>query len=420
MAENIEVTVQINGVDVLAGTLFTRASRGIESSTFRYASSYLSSPDAYELDPALPLSESPSHTPQGKALFNAFTDSAPDRWGRMLMKRAERDRATEIGSTQRQPVELDYLLGASDQQRQGALRYRNEGTTEFLTEDAVGVPKMVSLPELIRAADAYSKDAATASDIKDLLHAGGSLGGARPKAAVIDQDGQLCIAKFPKETEDEDWDVIGWEKTALDLAQASGVNAVTGQMVAIGDRHTLVIPRFDRRDEARIGYISALTALEASDGDTGRGYLDIVEWLDRNSAAAAADANELWRRIVFSIAIGNTDDHLRNHGFLRTNAGWRLAPAFDVNPTPGTETKYLKTAIGFDDTRADFQTALDVAGYFSLTPSNATDVLNEVLEGVQKWRELANKNGLKPRDIDVMATALDSAVERMSALGPAQ
>jgi len=416
MPENIDVTVQIDDTDILAGTLFTRASRGVESSTFRYSSTYLSRPDAYELDPSLPLSESPSHTPPGKALFNAFADSAPDRWGRMLMLRAERDRSNADRSVPKQLLALDYLLGVSDYQRQGALRYRREGTADFLGSDDKGVPKLVSLPSLLKAADAYGTNKATTSDITDLLHAGGSLGGARPKAAVVDSDGRLSIAKFPKAIEDEPWDVIGWEKTALDLARACGVNAVQGQLVGIGSRHALVVPRFDRNAEKRIGYVSALTVLEASDGDTGHGYLDIVEWLDQNSAAAATDAQELWRRIVFTIAIGNTDDHLRNHGFLRTPAGWRLSPAFDINPTPGTGPKFLKTAIGFDDTRADFGAALKVAGYFSLTPPAAAKVLTEILTGIQRWREVAHKNGLANRDIEVMAPALAQRIDQLGAL----
>jgi len=413
---NIEVTVQIDGVDVVAGTLFTRASRGIESSTFRYSSTYLSRADAYELEPSLPLSESPSHTPLQKPLFNACEDSAPDRWGRMLMLRAERNRSDTDHSTPRQLLARDYLLGVSDFQRQGALRYRFEGTTNFLASDATGVPKLISLPGLLSAADAYANDSATASDIRDLVHAGGSLGGARPKAAVIDNDGRLSIAKFPKATEDESWDVIGWEKTALDLARHCGVDAVQGQLIAIGSRNALVVPRFDRIGDQRVGFVSALTVLEANDGEIGHGYLDIVEWLDRNSAAAAKDAHELWRRIIFTIAIGNTDDHLRNHGFLRTSAGWRLSPAFDLNPTPEPGPKFLSTAIGFDDTRADFEVALSVAGYFSLTPSAATTVLTDTLIGLRRWREVAHKNGLKNVDIEIMASALAQSTALLEAL----
>lgn len=413
MPANIEVTVQIDGVDVVAGTLFTRASRGVESSTFRYSSAYLSRPDAYELEPLLPLSESPNHTPPNTSLFNAFADSAPDRWGRMLMLRAERNRSDTGGSAPRQLLGLDYLLGVSDFQRQGALRYRLEGTTDFLGSDETGVPKLISLPALLKAADAYATDSATTSDITDLLRAGGSLGGARPKAAVIDRQGRLSIAKFPKASEDESWDVIGWEKTALDLARMCGVNAVQGQLVGIGSRHALVVPRFDRNAAQRLGYVSALTILEASDGDTGHGYLDVVEWLAQNSAAAVKDAQELWRRIIFTIAIGNTDDHLRNHGFLRTPAGWRLSPAFDINPTPGTEPKFLKTAIGFDDTRADFGAALNVAGYFSVNDLEAQSILRDTLTGLRKWRAVAHKNGLKNGDIDIMASALNHRTEQL-------
>lgn len=408
----VEVTVQIAGLDVLAGRMYTNAKRGVESTAFSYDPAYLASKDAYPLDPALPLYSGAATTPPGKPLFNAFSDSAPDRWGQNLMKRSERIRADAEGTTARTLLPSDFLLGSSDVLRQGALRYREPGSAEFLTADEFGVPRLVSLPDLISAADSLDRDTATPSDIRDLLHAGGSLGGARPKAAVVDSQGRLCIAKFPKYQETGEWSVIGWEKTALDIAHDAGMDVAKGELVAIGRRSALVLPRFDRDGEKRIGYMSALTALESSDGDGSLSYLDIVEWIEVNSAAAETDAQELWRRMAFSIAIGNTDDHLRNHGFLRTQGGWRLSPAFDINPTPETGPKSLATAIAFDDNRAELQTALEYSEYFALTESDARAIIGEISGALSGWRRIAQRNGLGPKDIDVMADALDQGIER--------
>jgi serine/threonine-protein kinase HipA len=413
----VEVTVQIAGLDVLAGRMYTNARRGVESTTFSYDPAYIGRKGAYALDPALPLFSGATTTPADKPLFNAFSDSAPDRWGQNLMRRSEKLRADAEGTTARTLLPSDFLLGSSDVLRQGALRYREPGSAEFLTADETGVPRLVSLPDLITAADSLDRDTATPSDIRDLLHAGGSLGGARPKAAVVDSHGRLCIAKFPKYQESGDWSVIGWEKTALDIAHDAGINAAKGDLVAIGRRSALVLPRFDRDGEKRIGYMSALTALESSDGDNSLSYLDIVEWIEENSAAAEADAKELWRRMAFSIAIGNTDDHLRNHGFLRTGGGWRLAPAFDINPTPDTGPKSLATAIAFGDNRAELRPALEVSEYFGLDETEARTILVEISSALSGWRRIAQRNGLVSRDIDAMADALDQGTESTQQVG---
>ena len=215
------------------------------------------------------------------------------------------------------------------------------------------------MPRLLRAVDHLDAEGTMDRDLKDLIDAGSSLGGARPKAAVIDASGRLAIAKFPRSGSD-DWDMPGWEKLELDLAERAGLNVARSDLAQVGGRHVLVVDRFDRSDGLRTGFTSALTMLEASDGEQ-RSYLEIAEVIERHSNRAAADLRELYRRIVFSILTGNTDDHLRNHGFLRHLRGWVLSPAYDLNPNPDSPDR-LSTAIDLDDTHASIETALAVVG----------------------------------------------------------
>ena len=260
------------------------------------------------------------------------------------------------------------------------------------------------------------RDTADYEDLMRLLRAGSSLGGARPKAHVLDAAGHVSIAKFPSVNSDT-WNVMAWEKVALDLARDAGVTVPDSQLIRIGDRNVLVIDRFDRRGAARVGYASAMTMLEASDGDL-RSYLEIAEVIEERSTAAAADLRQLWRRIAFSILISNTDDHLRNHGFLHERGdSWMLSPAFDLNPNPHPGSKDLSTAIDYTDTRASVDTLMSVAAYFRLDTSDALEVLAKVIRAVARWRTVANFHGLLQQDLDAMKPAFEHAEgERARAL----
>jgi serine/threonine-protein kinase HipA len=198
---------------------------------------------------------------------------------------------------------------------------------------------------------------------------------------------------------------MAWEKTALDLAQAAGVTVPDSQLLRIGDRHVLLVDRFDRRDGARIGYASAMTMLEASGRDQ-RSYLEIAEVIEERSVTATEDLHQLWRRMAFSVLISNTDDHLRNHGFLHERGeSWTLSPAFDLNPNPLPGPKDLSTAIDFTDTRASVDTLMSVAGYFRLDPSDALDVLDQVTRAVARWPDVASSHGLLQQELDAMEPA---------------
>ena len=317
----VEVFVQIGGEDVLAGRLWSHRRQNTESETFAYAAEYLSRRDAYALDPALPLVAGQLQTSLGRAIFGAFSDCAPDRWGRMLIQRRRR-KAGDTGELSF--GEIDYLLGVRDDLRQGALRFRDPESARFLAPETTGVPQLVDLPQLLDFADRAERDVAGVEELEILLRGGSSLGGARPKAHVIDRNGRIAIAKFPRADGDE-WDMTSWEFVALTLAREAGLRAAASELHRIGGRSVLIVDRFDRQGGRRIGYVSAMTMLEAQDGDE-RSYLDIAEAIEGESDRAGDDLRQLWRRIAFSILISNSDDHLRNHGFLRaTSGGWSLS-----------------------------------------------------------------------------------------------
>jgi serine/threonine-protein kinase HipA len=254
-------------------------------------------------------------------------------------------------------------------------------------------------------------DDSDSRDLRDLIDAGSSFGGARPKAAVIDISGQLAIAKFPRSGSDE-WDVAGWEEVELRLARRSGLTVSDSRLSVVAGRNILIVHRFDRAAGVRVGFASALTMLEAADGEQ-RSYLEIAEVIERNSTAPTADLRELYRRIIFSILTGNTDDHLRNHAFLRRGRGWALSPAYDLNPNPHRPDR-LSTAIDLDDTKADVETALSVSGYFRLSLAEARSEIASVADATSGWRSEAAALNLPHREIDLMAQAFETDQRRVA------
>jgi serine/threonine-protein kinase HipA len=410
--EPVEVSVETGGRELTAGTLWVH-DRGGQTSTFRYADSYLASPDSYDLDPALPRSSGVFHTPPGRAMFSALADSAPDRWGENLMRREERERARAIDATPRTLGKADFLLGVRDDARQGAIRFRRPGSTSYYSAHEHAVPRLIELPRLLHAIDHLDTEGALDRDLKDLIAAGSSLGGARPKAAVIDVSGRLAIAKFPRTGSDE-WDVEGWEEVELRLARRAGIDVAASQLVQIAGRHVLVVDRFDRRDGKRIGFSSALTMLEAADGEQ-HSYLEIADTIERHSPRPTVDLQELYRRVLFSVLTANTDDHLRNHAFLRTGRGWALSPAYDLNPSPDSPAR-LSTAIDFDDTSASIENALSVSRYFRLTTAQARTLVAEVEEATSGWRREAEQLSLPRQQIDRMTAAFETSQRRIARL----
>lgn len=405
----VRVHTSLEGQDVEVGTLYCHRRGRTESATFVYDDGYVAQRGAYQLEPALPLSTAPAQTAVGRSMFGAFGDSAPDRWGRTLIRHAEARAAREENRPARSLTEADHLLGVRDDLRQGALRFR-VGDGPYLARDDVGVPALTDLPELVALADAAERDDVSLPDLKRLVRVGSSLGGARPKAHVQDTDGRVAIAKFPSAAHDT-WNVMAWEAVALELARRAGIEVPSSRLLDLAGRHVLVVDRFDRtRDGSRIGYVSAMTMLEASDGDR-RSYLEIAEVIEVTSARAGRDLAELWRRVVFNVLVSNTDDHLRNHGFLHSGGtSWSLAPAFDLNPEPEPGPRYLSTTIDMGDDEASIDLAMSVAPMFRLSGAAARTVLHEVAAVVRTWRDVA-RQWLGPEEVERMAPAFDALRE---------
>ncbi len=418
MEKETLVYVDLAGVPQLVGRLWSHSRRERESASFEYDKSWLAHPERFSLEPALALGPGPYHTADGRALFGAIGDSAPDRWGRVLMRRAERIRAEREGRAPRAVREIDCLLLVDDEARQGALRFAQRQNGPFLADFAqTRIPPFIELPRLLSAAEHVLSDTESDDDLRLLLAPGSSLGGARPKASVRDRAGNLAIAKFPSES-DEIRTVL-WEAVALTLAKKAGIPVPRWGLETVARQPVLVLRRFDRERETRIPFLSAMSMLNAADNET-HSYMEFVDVLRQYGAAALEDMHQLWRRIVFNILISNTDDHLRNHGFLWSGtAGWRLSPAYDLNPVPADiKPRVLSTAIDLENTTASLALAFEVAEYFELQPREARKIAGQVGQTVAKWRQAAAKFKLTTAEADRMASAFEHA-DLYAALSPA-
>lgn len=402
--------VDLEGTPHLVGRLWARSRKGKESATFEYDAAWLANPSRFALEPALTLGKGPHHTVAGRQIFGAIGDSAPDRWGRVLIQREERRKAREDKRTPRTLLEVDYLLGVGDIARQGALRFAEHEGGPFLAT-GVPIPPLLQLPALLGAAMRLSEDdGGSDDDLRLLLAPGSSLGGARPKASVVDRDGQLVIAKFP-----QNGDLIRvtvWEAVALQLAAQAGIPTPDWRIEKVADRDVMLLRRFDRRGDVRIPFLSAMSLLNAADNEP-HSYMEIADALRQYGAKADDDCAQLWRRIVFSILISNSDDHLRNHGFLYETTGWRLSPAYDLNPVPvDIKPRILTTAIDEADGTASLDLAFEVAPHFGVKPDKAKIIVQEVGAAVARWRETAAATGLAAKEIERMATAFEHEEQR--------
>lgn len=400
------VYADLQGKALSVGQLWARRARNRDSASFEYHAEWLANPARFALEPALMLGGGPQHTLQGRALFGAFGDSAPDRWGRKLIMRDERRRAQKEARAPRTLSEVDFLLGVSDITRQGALRFKQAPDQPFLADsDGINVPPFIRLGELLNAAMRVAADADDDNDLRLILAPGSSLGGARAKASVLDLQGQLAIAKFPQA--DDPYPVIKWEAVALDLAGRAGIEVPIWRLEQVTDRSTLLLQRFDRDGGIRIPFLSAMSMLGAADNED-HSYLEIVDALRQYGSQPEQDCAQLWRRIVFNILIANTDDHLRNHGFLYDAAGWRLSPAYDMNPTPmDLKSRVLSLAVDEADDTASLEVAFSIARQCGLKPPAARVIVLEVQTAVRQWRSCAATHGLTPREVLRMESAFE-------------
>lgn len=334
------------------------------------------------------------------------------------MLRQERSSARIAGTRARTLLEIDFLAGVDDRTRLGALRFKDTVGGDFLARAERPIPPLVELSKLLAATGRLERDRETDADLALLLAPGTSLGGARPKATVVDAAGCLHVAKFPKV--DDEWPVVTWEAVALTIAGRAGVSVPPWRLETIGRKRVLLIERFDRSAGRRIPFMSAMTALDADDHGEQRSYLEIVDVLRQAGSRPEEDAGELWRRIVFGILVSNTDDHLRNHGFLRDSSGWRLSPAFDLNPCP-VDVRRRSHALAIDeqDPTSSLELALSVAPRFGLSARDAERLAREVGAAVRTWRVVAGSLGLTPAQCRRMESAfehedLDLATARRS------
>lgn len=407
MERQVFVYVDLDGEPHLVGRLWGRVRKNKEGATFEYNDAWLQHPNSFSLGPALKLGPGPFHTSADMPMFGAIGDSAPDRWGRALMRRMERRRAEHEGQAHRTLQEMDYLLLVDDEARAGALRFADtEGGPFLAQEEAKRIPPLVALPKLLSAAEHVIDETDTDEDLQLLFAPGSSLGGARPKASVREKDGQLAIAKFPRK--DDETSTVIWEAVALRLAHKAKIAVAVARVETVGKKPVLLLRRFDRNGKRRIPFLSAMSMLSAKDNES-HSYLEIVDALRQHGAAPKADIEALWRRIVFNILISNTDDHLRNHGFLYHNSdGWLLSPAYDLNPVPtDIKPRILTTAINEDDGTASLALAMSVANYFELDAARASEIAKQVGKAVSTWRNEAAHHGVGKSEIDRMASAFE-------------
>lgn len=398
------------------GKLYSSRLKGRELFSFEYDKQWLKHQAVQILDPGLQLYSGLHYLNEEQSNFGIFLDSSPDRWGRILMRRREAALARKEEREEQKLFETDYLLGVFDEHRMGAIRFKlHEGGPFINNNREMAAPPWTSLRELEQVSLRLEQD-----DVMDdpdylrwlsmLIAPGASLGGARPKASILDDKGALWIAKFP--SRNDQGDIGGWEIVTYELAIAAGINMAESRAQKFSSTHyTFLTKRFDRTETGeRVHFASAMTMLGYTDGQDhadGISYLELAEFIQNYGANVKADLEELWRRIVFSICVSNTDDHLRNHGFILTSQGWVLSPAYDINPVEtGTG---LKLNISDEDNALDLDLTLEVAEYFRLSEQRALVIIEEVKKAVSTWRKVAGGYGLSRAEQEVKAMAFRMA-----------
>jgi serine/threonine-protein kinase HipA len=410
--KSVEIYADLHGAAARMGTLYAQSSGRQEVFSFEYAAEWLRSDAAFAFDPDLQLLEGAQYPAQSRSNFGIFLDSAPDRWGRLLMQRRENLRARHEQRPARRLSEWDFLLGVHDETRLGALRLRSVGEGgEFLDSDRqLAAPPITSVRELQAASDGLERhiddeeSPEYARWLKQLVAPGSSLGGARPKTSVRDEAGELCIAKFPSRADTRN--MAAWEMLAHRLAARCGVDLPPARLLNSGEREqsTFLVKRFDRTAHAgRRAFVSAMTLTQRRDGEPGASYLELVELLQRQGAETLRDTHQLFRRIVFSVLIHNTDDHLRNHGFFVEERGLRLSPAYDMNPSLDGDD--LTLAINETETTCDVEIARAAHKLYALSLKEADGIVAEVEAAVKTWREEAEALRIRRSEQDQMAAA---------------
>lgn len=396
---------------VLLGKLYVDVIKGGENYSFEYDDTWLQKTRlSVTLDPDL-LPYGGRQYPNKKNIFGLFADASPDRWGRVLMNKRERLLAEKEARKPKKLNDSDFLLGVYDETRMGGIRFKLEENGEFLSDDKeTAAPPWATLRTLEEASRQFENDATAFNEkwLNQLLKPGSSLGGARPKATVQDTNGDLWIAKFPSKNDDNN--TGAWEKVVHDLARMCELNVPESKLETFSKLgSTFLVKRFDRDGKKRIHFASAMTLLGKTDGASavdGSSYLDIVSFIKSNGCNPQKDLIELWKRIVFNMAVSNTDDHLRNHAFILTNKGWTLSPLYDVNPVPyGDE---LSLNVNSDDNRISIALAIDSASYFNIKEDDAKEMAHNIITIVRdNWEKLAHKYKITRGQVEDMKPAFN-------------
>lgn len=400
---------------VLMGSLYVNVIRGGESYSFEYDKDWLRKTGlTLTLDPEL-MPYSGRQYPTGKNIFGLFADASPDRWGRVLMNKHERILAEKEGRKPSKLYDSDYLLGVYDETRMGGIRFKANPEGPFLSDDKeTAAPPWATLRTLEEASRNFENDETGLTEkwLNQLIKPGSSLGGARPKATVVDTKDQLWIAKFPSKNDEND--TGAWEMVAHDLAALCGLNVPEAKLEKFSPLgSTFLIKRFDRLGSKRVHFASAMTLLGKTDGASaadGSSYLDIAAFIKSYGAQPKKDLIELWKRVVFNMAVTNTDDHLRNHAFILTDKGWILSPLYDVNPVPyGDE---LSLNVDEEDNSINIDLAVQTAVRFGISKSDAEAQAKEILKIVRdNWEKTAAGYGLTRRQIEEMRPAFSACYE---------
>lgn len=379
----------------LVGELCYEKLRGSESYAFRFDDNWLKFHAGIKLSEDINNYPGLQYTLPGNDIFGCFSDALPDRWGRTLLKRREQIQASEEKRAVRNLSSFDYLMGIDDFSRMGGFRLKRELDGDFINvSPSLKIPPLTELRQLVLASQEVEKSEENdvlpeKKWIAQLIQPGTSLGGARPKAGVLDDSGNLCIAKFPSRK--DDYDTGLWEHFSHLLARKAGINAAQTKVLGgLGKYHTLLSKRFDRTDEGkRIHFASSMSLIGLRDGDNaqgGYGYLNIVDFILQSCCDVEKNLQELYRRVAFNICIGNSDDHFRNHGFLLTPRGWTLSPAYDMNPTLN---EYQSLLINESSNKADIRTLLESCESYMIKKEVAENIIHQVQAAVAGWENLA-------------------------------
>ena len=396
----------------LIGELSYDSVRGNETYSFSFDKEWLAEYGDIFLSDDLQNYTGIQYTRPERGIFACFSDALPDRWGRTLLNRREQIAAADEKRAAQRLTSFDYLMGIDDISRMGGFRFADTLAGKFINcEASFRVPPLANVRELMHAAHEIEASEGkhllpSKKWLAQLLHPGTSLGGARPKASIIDEDGSLTVAKFPSRK--DDYDVAQWEHFCHAIGRKAGLNVAETRTIDGDEYHILLSKRFDRTtDGKRRHFASALTLLGLTDGDnesTGYGYTDIADFIIRHGSNVERNLEELYRRVAFYIIVGNSDDHFRNHGFLLTRKGWELSPAYDINPTLSD---FQSLLINRDTNKSNIDILLESAGDYMLSFEKAHEIIDNVRDAMKSWRNEARKQGLSQRDIDMFAPRFD-------------